>query len=57
LMDVVPTLMYAIGLPVARDLDGRVLSNAFDKRFVAQHPLNFMPTYEGLMERPVAAKP
>jgi hypothetical protein len=52
LMDVVPTLMYALGMPVAYDLDGRVLTNAFDKRFLARHPLNFMPTYEGLRSRP-----
>ncbi len=52
LIDVAPTLMYALGLPVAADLDGRVLTNAFDKRFLSQHPLNFMPTYEGLKARP-----
>jgi hypothetical protein len=55
LIDVVPTLMYALGLPVARDLDGHVLTNAFDKRFLARHPLEFVPTYEGLTPRPAAA--
>ena len=57
LMDVVPTLMYGMGFPVAHDLDGRVLTTAFDKRFLARHPIDFMPTYEGLMERPAATRP
>jgi hypothetical protein len=48
LVDVVPTLMYALHLPVARDLDGVVLTPAFDKRFLAHHPLTFLPTYETL---------
>jgi hypothetical protein len=48
LVDVVPTLMYALHLPVARDLDGQVLTPAFDKSFLARHPLTFLPTYETL---------
>jgi hypothetical protein len=48
LVDVVPTLMYALHLPVARDLDGEVLTPAFDKSFLAGHPLTFLPTYETL---------
>jgi hypothetical protein len=48
LVDVVPTLMYALHLPVARDLDGVVLTPAFDKGFLAAHPLTFLSTYEAL---------
>jgi hypothetical protein len=48
LVDVVPTLMYALQLPVASDLDGQVLTPAFEKSFLAQHPLSFLPTYETL---------
>ncbi len=48
LVDVVPTLMYALHLPVARDLDGEVLTSAFDKSFLARHPLTFLTTYETL---------
>ena len=48
LVDVVPTLVYGAGLPVARDLDGRVLTAAFEKRFLAGHPLTFLPSYETL---------
>lgn len=49
-VDLVPTLMYALGYPVARDLDGQVLTAAFDEGFLARHPLTFLPTYEGLAE-------
>jgi hypothetical protein len=48
LVDLVPTLMYALGCPVARDLDGQVLTAAFDERFLARQPLTFLSSYEGL---------
>jgi hypothetical protein len=46
--DVAPTLLYALGLPVGRDLDGRVLTGAFEPAFLAAHPLGFVPSYETL---------
>jgi hypothetical protein len=46
--DVVPTLLYGLGLPVGRDLDGRVLTGAFEPGFLASHPLGFVPSYETL---------
>lgn len=46
--DVAPTLLYGLGFPVARDLDGKVLTSAFDKGFLARHPLTFLPSYEAL---------
>ena len=48
LVDVVPTVAYGAGLPIARDLDGRVLTDAFDRAFLAGHPLTFLPSYESL---------
>lgn len=48
LVDVAPTLMYSLGLPVARDLDGRILTEAFAPEFLAAHPLTFVPSYETL---------
>ena len=47
-VDVVPTLLYGLGLPAARDLDGRALTEAFTGEFLAAHPLNFVPSYEAL---------
>lgn len=52
LVDVAPTLLYALGLPVARDLDGRVLTGAFEAAFLARRPLSFFPSYEALPPAP-----
>ena len=39
LTDVAPTLCYLLGLPVARYMDGRLISEAVEARFLATHPL------------------
>lgn len=51
LVDLAPTVLYALGMPVARDLDGQVLTAAFDRSFLANHPLTFLPSYESLKPR------
>ena len=48
IVDLAPTLLYGLGFPVARDLDGQVLTAAFDKGFLARNPVTFFPSYEGL---------
>ena len=45
--DVVPTLLYALGLPIARDLDGRPLGAAFAGAILARRPFTFVSSYEG----------
>ena len=37
--DLVPTMMYAAGLPVPGNLDGRVIETALTDEFLAAHPL------------------
>jgi hypothetical protein len=51
LVDAAPTLLYALGLPVARDLDGRILTETFTPEFLEAHPLTFVPSYERLEPR------
>jgi len=48
LVDVAPTLLYALDFPAARDLDGEILAAAFTKPFLASHPVTFLPSYQGL---------
>lgn len=48
IVDLAPTLLYGLGFPVARDLDGQVLTAAFNKGFLARNPVTFFPSYEGL---------
>lgn len=45
-VDVVPTVLFAAGLPVARDMDGRVLIDAFGDEFLRRGPLSVIQTYE-----------
>ena len=54
LVDVMPTLLYAMDLPIARDLDGEVLTGAFENAFLARHPLTFVPSYDTLVIQPPA---
>jgi hypothetical protein len=44
--DIVPTLLYAAGLPVGRDMDGRVLSDAFSEELLRRNTLSVIQTYE-----------
>ncbi len=44
--DIVPTVLYAAGLPVGRDMDGRVLIDAFTDDQLRSNPLSVVQTYE-----------
>ncbi len=50
LVDLVPTLLYGLGFPIARDLDGAVLTSAFETGFLARQHLTFLPSYEALAD-------
>jgi predicted AlkP superfamily phosphohydrolase/phosphomutase len=39
IVDVAPTLLHLLGLPVPQDMDGHVLQDAFTPEFVAAHPI------------------
>jgi hypothetical protein len=41
-------VLYGLGFPIARDLDGGVLTTAFESPFLARQPLTFVPSYETL---------
>jgi predicted AlkP superfamily phosphohydrolase/phosphomutase len=41
IMDVAPTVLSLYGLAVPRDMDGKVLSGAFEEDFLACHPVRF----------------
>lgn len=44
-LDVAPTLYFLLGLPVAGDLEGRVLEEAFLPAFREKYPPNPLPSY------------
>jgi hypothetical protein len=44
--DIVPTILFAAGLPVGRDMDGRVLTDAFTDETLRRSTLSAIQTYE-----------
>ncbi|MEE9292025.1 MAG: alkaline phosphatase family protein [Acidobacteriota bacterium] len=46
IIDIAPTALYALELPIASDMDGRLLTEAFTPRYIARHPVTVIGTYE-----------
>jgi predicted AlkP superfamily phosphohydrolase/phosphomutase len=46
IVDVAPTVLYFLGLPVARDMDGVARTDVFKPVFTASRPIAFIPSYE-----------
>lgn len=44
--DILPTVLHLVGLPVGKDMDGRVLLEDLDPAFVHSRPVAYIPTYE-----------
>lgn len=45
-LDVTPTVLALLGLPVGRNMPGRVLEELIDPAFLAQHPVQYIDAYE-----------
>jgi predicted AlkP superfamily phosphohydrolase/phosphomutase len=45
-VDVAPTVLYYLGVPVARDVDGVVRTDIFTKGFRETRPITFVPSYD-----------
>ena len=45
-VDIAPTILYFLGLPIGRDMDGYVRSDLFEQSFTQDHPIAFIPTYD-----------
>jgi hypothetical protein len=45
-VDVVPTVLFAAGLPVGRDMDGRILTGAFTDEMLRSSSVSAIQTYE-----------
>lgn len=46
IVDVVPTLLYGAGLPIARDMDGAIIIDAFDEETGGLRSVSLIPSYE-----------
>jgi hypothetical protein len=45
LVDLAPTILYYLGLPVARDMSGFARTDLFLPAFTASRPVSYIPTY------------
>lgn len=54
ILDVAPTALTVMGLPVAEDMDGRPLTGIIRDEHLARFPLAFVPSYEGVLPRRAA---
>ena len=52
IVDITPTLLYFLGLPVGRDMDGIVRSSAFGSDFISENPIIYISSYEEFQVRP-----
>jgi len=46
IVDIAPTLLYYLGLPVGKDMDGTVRSDIFVIEFTSENPISFISSYE-----------
>jgi predicted AlkP superfamily phosphohydrolase/phosphomutase len=47
IIDLAPTILYLLGLPVPTDMDGRVLTEALDPELLARRPITYRDVAEG----------
>ena len=45
-VDVTPTILYFLGLPLGRDMDGYARTDLFRRSFTEERPIAFIPTYD-----------
>ena len=46
IVDIVPTILFGAGLPIGRDMDGRILTDAFSDEVLRRSTLSAIQTYE-----------
>ena len=52
IVDIAPTLLYYLGLPVGRDMDGVAASPFFTDEFVRENPIIYISSYEDFQIQP-----
>ncbi len=46
IFDITPTVLAIMGFPVAKDMDGRVLTEIIDEKHLIENPVKYVETYE-----------
>jgi hypothetical protein len=52
IVDIAPTLLYYLGLPVGRDMDGVAASSFFNDEFAQENPIIYISSYEDFRIQP-----
>jgi hypothetical protein len=45
IVDVAPTVLYYLGVPIGRDMDGFTRADLFSREFTAQRPIRYIPSH------------
>ncbi len=45
IVDVTPTILYFLGVPIGRDMDGYARADLFNRAFTAERPITFIPSH------------
>lgn len=48
-LDIAPTLLYLLNLPVAQDMDGNVLMEVFEKNLFTDKPIAYIDSYDSVV--------
>jgi hypothetical protein len=48
-LDVVPSILYILGLPVAQDMDGKILTEAFERNLLLERPAVYIDSYDKMI--------
>ncbi len=48
-LDVTPTVLYVMGFPIAQDMDGTVLQEAFDRNLLLERPVVYIDSYDKMI--------
>ena len=48
-LDVTPTILYIMGFPIAQDMDGTVLKEAFDRNLMLERPIVYVDSYDKII--------
>jgi predicted AlkP superfamily phosphohydrolase/phosphomutase len=46
IFDITPTILYLMGLPMGKDIDGKVLFDAIDPNFIKQYPIKYITSHD-----------
>jgi hypothetical protein len=52
-LDITPTVLHVLDLPVAEDMSGGVMTQIFKPEWLEKHPVTKIPTYEKQPQREV----